>query len=275
MENDLNNSSKSGFKDESFRLDNMDEYPGEVPGSSQQSAVGSRQSESGSRQAGGSSKGPLVALLLIAGLALIIMLGALIYDWGVNRNGFDDITSLFGFEKKVVIKEKRIIEKDLPEYEQYMDTAGSSTPDEDLVYEEETIEQPEIIEKPQKKAISPDVQKPKEPKPEVPKQTQDTKDDLEKVPYPDNITNRIKKSPVKEADQLFTVQVYSTPSQEDADAWKEKLLKQNISDVIITTQKIKNRDWYRVRFGTFKSADEARRAAIKSGFTHSWIDRIK
>jgi cell division septation protein DedD len=249
MENDLKNSSDSGYKNDSFLPDKQ--------------------------QTNKSGKGPLM-VLLIAGLAVLIMFVSLIYDWGINRGGFEDIAGLFGKKSKEIVKDKEItVEKDLPEYNEYMDTAGADIDERDIVREEENIEQPEVIQKPQQKLSNPEPAKPKENKPVTPKQTHDSKVDLEKVPYPDNITNRIQKSPVKESDQLFTVQVYATPSQDDAEAWKNKLLNQNIEDVNISAMKIKNRDWFRVRFGTFKSFDEARKAAMKSGFAHSWIDRVK
>ncbi|MFH1052674.1 MAG: SPOR domain-containing protein [bacterium] len=283
MDNDIKNSKIPEFEDESFRLDDMDEYPGEIPGDSQPSSASSRQSTVNSQQSIDSrqqsvrsGKGLLLALLFIAGLALIIMFCALIYDWGVNRGGFDDIANIFGSEKKEIVKGKEVIvEKDLPEYEEYMESKKSEMEEGNEVYEEETVEQPEAFEIPDNMLSNPDRQKPKVTKPATAKQTQDSKVDLEDVPYPDNVNNRIRKSPVKEADYLFTVQVYASPSQDDAEAWKEKLLKQNISDVSITTQKIKNRDWFRVRFGTFNSAGEARKAAIKSGFANAWVDRVK
>jgi len=225
------------------------------------------------------SKNALLAILLIAGLAFFFMFSALIYDWGVNRGGFEDLSGLFSSQKKEIVEKKEvIIEKDLPEYEEYMDTAGSEVEDDNLVYEEKMNEEPVVIEKPLPKVKSsepPSPKEPKEPKEVAAKQSQDSKVDLDKVPYPENITNRMKKSNVNVADQIFTIQIYSTPSQDDAEAWKTKLLNQNISDVVVTVQKIRNRDWYRVRFGTFKSYDEAKVAAMKFGFAHSWIDRVK
>jgi len=273
MENNFDKGKTPDLDDVAFRPDLNDE---------------SRQSSSGTTTSGAVnpqkiSKGPLLAILLIAAIAIITMFVALIYDWGVNRNGFNDIAELFTSDKKEVVKEKEItVEKDLPEYEEYMQSMEEEKfSDDEFVYEEETIinqdaekdSKSDVLEKPLTK--SPGVQKTKEQKPAPQKQTKDLKVDLEKVPYPDNVRNRIQKSSVKEADQLFTIQVYSTPSKDDAEAWKEKLLKQNINDVTISSHRIKNRNWYRVRFGTFKSIDEAKKAASLAGFAHSWIDRVK
>ncbi len=271
MENDFNNGKIPEFDDVSFRPD--------LENGNQSSDVGAKTSGGAGKQTSvRSSKVPLLALLLIAVLAVLTMFVALIYDWGVNRDGFNDIAALFGSEEKIAVKGREIIiEKDLPEYNEYMDTAGSHATDDDIVFEEQTIneDKTDVADNPGTTVRTPDLQKPKTQKPATPKQTQVSKVDLEDIPYPDNVNNRIQKSPVKEGEWLFTVQVYATPSKDDAEAWKEKLINQNIDDVNITSQRIKNRDWFRVRFGTFKSVDEARQAASKSGFAHSWIDRVK
>lgn len=77
-------------------------------------------------------------------------------------------------------------------------------------------------------------------------------------------------------EQTFTIQVYSTPSLEDAENWVKNLrIKYNIDNVYITPQTVRDRIWYRVRFGYFSSFEEARTTALKYGFSQSWIDRIK
>jgi cell division septation protein DedD len=254
MENDFNNG-KSGFNDESFIPD--------------------KQSQKGGKRTIG-------ILLLIAGLLLFAVISGIFYDWGINRGGFEDIANLFSSDKKIEKQEKVISEqkemiedKDLPEYDEYMDTAGSYKDEDEIVYQEEQNIQPEKNEKPRQVAVKPEIKKSKEEKNKPEEQTQDTKTSWNNPPYPDNLTSRIKKSNVKEGEQLFTIQVYATPSLDDAEEWKEKLERQNIPDVVITTQKIRDRNWYRIRFGSFKSIDEAKSAAQKSGFANSWIDRIR
>lgn len=254
MENNFNNG-KSGYNDESF-----------IPDKKPQK----------------NSRKSLAILLLIVGLLFFAMISSIFYDWGVNRGGFSDIADLFSSKEKVadepkknIQKEEVFVDKDLPEYDIYMDTVGSQTDDDEIVYEEESEVSSKPEEKPTQIASHPEQKKSKDViiKPE--KQTQDAQTHWENLPYPDNITTRIKKSNVKEADQLFTVQVYASPSLDDAEEWKDKLSRQNLSDVVITSQTVKDRSWYRVRFGTFKSYEEAKAAAQKSGFAHAWIDRLK
>lgn len=76
-------------------------------------------------------------------------------------------------------------------------------------------------------------------------------------------------------DELYIVQIYTSPSKDDAEEWLSKLQQKNISDGFISTQKVRDQIWYRVRFGSFKTRDDARAAAIKYGFSQSWIDRVR
>ncbi len=73
----------------------------------------------------------------------------------------------------------------------------------------------------------------------------------------------------------YTIQIYSSPSKEDAEQWLKRLQQKNVSDGFISTQMIRDRLFYRVRFGKFRTKEEARSAAIRLGFTQSWIDRVK
>jgi len=75
--------------------------------------------------------------------------------------------------------------------------------------------------------------------------------------------------------EVYTVQIYSTPSIEDAESWLRQLSTRQISEGYISTQKIREQTWYRVRFGKFATREEARAAAQKHGFAQSWVDRIK
>lgn len=256
MENDFNNG-KSGFNDESFIPD--------------------KQTQKGGKKS-------VVILLLVAGLLLFAVISGIFYDWGINRGGFEDFANLFTSEKKIEKQEKvttekkeMIEEKDLPEYDVYMDTVGSykEKEEDEIVYQEEQEIRQNKAEKPSQVAVKPEIKKSNEERIKVEEQTQDAKSYWNNQPYPDNLTTRVKKSNVKEGEQLFTIQVYATPSIDDAEAWKEKLERQNITDVVITSQKIKDRNWYRVRIGSYKSIDEAKSAAQKLGFANSWIDRVK
>ncbi len=77
-------------------------------------------------------------------------------------------------------------------------------------------------------------------------------------------------------EQTYTIQIYATTSLDDAENWVKNLkMKYNIDNVYITPQTIRDRIWYRVRFGYFSSFEEARTTALKYGFSQSWIDRIK
>ncbi len=79
----------------------------------------------------------------------------------------------------------------------------------------------------------------------------------------------------EEIDALFAVQIYASPSKDDAEAWLDNLKDMDVDNPRISTQKIRDVIWYRVRFGNFKSKDDARNAAMRYGFAQTWIDRIK
>lgn len=77
-----------------------------------------------------------------------------------------------------------------------------------------------------------------------------------------------------EAEGTFVVQIYSSPSKDDAEDWLNRLINKNLRGYI-SEHKVRDVIWYRVRFGEFSSKDEARAAAMKYGFAQSWIDRIR
>ncbi len=110
------------------------------------------------------------------------------------------------------------------------------------------------------------------------KQTQPTKQESTAKPTTtQSIARAEEKLPtfVPSDEEVYTVQIYSTPSIEDAESWLRQLTTRQITDGYISTQKIREQTWYRVRFGKFATRDEARAAAQKHGFSQSWVDRIK
>ncbi len=80
---------------------------------------------------------------------------------------------------------------------------------------------------------------------------------------------------VKPTKAVYTIQVYSTPSYEDAQMWIKKLYSLSISNAYISTQKIRDVVWYRVRFGEYNDKQNAINDARKLGFSQTWVDRIK
>lgn len=80
---------------------------------------------------------------------------------------------------------------------------------------------------------------------------------------------------IKDEIGLYKVQVYSSLSREDAEDWKKRLENMNIDKVEISSHKIRDKVWYRVRFGEFTTREEARTVASLYGFSQTWIDRVK
>ena len=107
-----------------------------------------------------------------------------------------------------------------------------------------------------------DLAKAKEKAEVKPKETKEIKKELKK------------ENEIKDEKAVFTVQIYSSPSKEDAHDWLEKLKQKNI-DGFISEQMIRDVKWYRVRFGEFPTREEARSAAMRLGYSQTWIDRIK
>ncbi len=79
----------------------------------------------------------------------------------------------------------------------------------------------------------------------------------------------------KEMKQVYTVQVYATPSKSEAERWLQKLRMTSVNSAVITTQLIRDKTWYRVRFGNFASRDEAEKAIRTIGYDQCWIDRVR
>lgn len=106
----------------------------------------------------------------------------------------------------------------------------------------------------------------------IPSQKQEKTADIASItPQPKQVETSI--PPVEK--QVYTIQVYATPSFEDAEFWLQKLTSMKINDVYISTQKIRDVIWYRVRFGKFTNRQQALDAAKQFGFSQTWIDRIQ
>ncbi|HYF02730.1 MAG TPA: SPOR domain-containing protein, partial [Patescibacteria group bacterium] len=74
---------------------------------------------------------------------------------------------------------------------------------------------------------------------------------------------------------LFMVQVYSSPSREDAEDWLGRLRERNAGNAVVTSQMIRGKEWFRVRFGSYPTRAEAENAALKLGFAQSWIVQVR
>lgn len=73
----------------------------------------------------------------------------------------------------------------------------------------------------------------------------------------------------------WVVQVFASPSRDDAEEWLQQLREQRIPDGYIVEQKVKGQSWYRVRFGQFATRSEAEQAAGNRGFAQPWIARVR
>ncbi len=76
-------------------------------------------------------------------------------------------------------------------------------------------------------------------------------------------------------EEEYVIQVYSSPSKEDAENWLAKVRKKVGNQASISTQVVRDVKWYRIRFGKYKSRSEAEQAVQQAGFTQCWIDRVK
>lgn len=93
--------------------------------------------------------------------------------------------------------------------------------------------------------------------------------------FAENKDTKAPESSFKQSEGMYIVQVYASPSESDANMWLERLKNKNVDNPFISTQKIRDKIWYRVRFGSFTTKDEAFEAAMKLGFSQSWVDRVR
>lgn len=126
------------------------------------------------------------------------------------------------------------------------------------------------------------VEKASDPAPRAtPKPTQTpspvTKPDTRPAPAPAPKPTRVQAptTTTSDAAAVYVVQVFSSPSRQDADEWLKRLEQQQVSDAYLTEQELKGETWYRVRFGRFSSRVEAEAEALRRGFRQPWIARVR
>lgn len=93
-----------------------------------------------------------------------------------------------------------------------------------------------------------------------------------KRPTPPSVTTTPAKSNIG---AMWVVQVFSSPSRDDADEWLQTLREKRVQDGYIVEQQLRGQPWYRVRFGQFSTKEAAEAAAVNLGFRQPWIARIR
>ncbi|HPI19530.1 MAG TPA: SPOR domain-containing protein [Candidatus Kapabacteria bacterium] len=73
---------------------------------------------------------------------------------------------------------------------------------------------------------------------------------------------------------IYSVEIYSSQSKEDAEEWQKKLQRRGVKTNIVKHY-IRDILWYKVRFGAYPTKSEAAAEARNLGFSTFWIDRIK
>jgi len=73
----------------------------------------------------------------------------------------------------------------------------------------------------------------------------------------------------------WVVQVFSSPSRDDAAEWLQTLQRKSVEDGYIVEHDVRGTTWYRVRFGQFATREEAESAAMEAGVQQPWIARIR
>ncbi|MBC8146048.1 MAG: SPOR domain-containing protein, partial [bacterium] len=71
----------------------------------------------------------------------------------------------------------------------------------------------------------------------------------------------------------FILQVKATPSRSEADAMAVQLRASGASGVSVTSAQANGKTMYRVRYGTFSSAEDARTSAARQGYPNAWVVR--
>lgn len=97
----------------------------------------------------------------------------------------------------------------------------------------------------------------------------------EKVAMKTPVEKPITKIEPKPETEVYVIQIYASPSKEDAQEWLKKVQKRIGAEAYISTQLVRDKVWYRVRCGHYTSKESATAAAEKYGFSQSWVDRIR
>lgn len=97
----------------------------------------------------------------------------------------------------------------------------------------------------------------------------------EKVAMKTPVEKPITKIEPKPETEVYVIQIYASPSKEDAQEWLKKVQKRIGAEAYISTQLVRDKVWYRVRCGHYTSKESAIAAAEKYGFSQSWVDRIR
>jgi len=131
----------------------------------------------------------------------------------------------------------------------------------------------------------PEPPKPEPPKPEPPK----SEPPKPEPPEPEATINAIpRKSQTETAlknsspastnrvagNQEWSIQVFASTSSDDADEWDQRLKAKSIDSRIEMTERC-GQQWYRVRFGSYATKEEAEQVAKSLGFRNAWINRKK
>lgn len=104
-----------------------------------------------------------------------------------------------------------------------------------------------------------------------------SKPDLDS-PSPETVPAPSKQPPTRNSmstDQEWCIQVYASTNADDADEWEARLKSKNIVDSRIEVVDRQGQTWYRVRFGKFKTREDAEQLAMNLGFSNAWINRIR
>ena len=219
---------------------------------------------------------PLVLITVFVLLASVISLGIFkVVDIPYISTLLDEepidstLTDTLLVEKEIVKEEKPIEVPDTTKKEEITkvdslekDSVLTELEEQAVVAEAPVIKVPDenrIVDKRPKKKQTKNIAKRNSTKEEKPKSI--------KVPK----SNRKPESDIG----LFTIQIYASPSKEDATEWLNKLQSESINDAFISEQMVRDEIWYRVRFGNFKTKQEAQAAALKLGYSQTWIDRVK
>lgn len=78
-----------------------------------------------------------------------------------------------------------------------------------------------------------------------------------------------------ESQDWYAVQVYASPSLDDAQEVAEHLRRQGAPAVVVSAVNIRGQTWWRVRFGPYATRLQAEQAALRFGATSAWIVKVQ